>query len=398
MGAETLALPERIGVAMIRRARALSGIDQIRLVGAALLLFFIFDHVRMVVQNPAMFANSQLAATMDLFVYVAFLIALWRPRLGLFIGAVPLVIALVWPSTSMDALVLGLLIPIGLSRLDRRSAMAVSILLVGYVALRIGVASEELRVFLTFYLGLSALAGLVLGWVVLHIRERHDKKEAESAQAALETARIRADERRSLSRELHDVIAHQLSTASLQIMGSESLHDPEELHRVIRTVDRANAEALTELRLLVRVLRDDPATAASGTEIRELSQMQTPTQAAAAAELQLLKHGFEPDVRVPASMDGLEMTVQRTLSRFLRECVDNVIQHAPTRSRCQIRARVTDQQVSLHVRNPVPPGFEEPPLGWGLRGLRERIRLTGGTFSVQIVGDEWIVSVTLPHD
>ena len=135
---------------------------------------------------------------------------------------------------------------------------------------------------------------------------------------------------------------------------------------------------MTELRLLVQVLRDDPATAASGTELRELAEMLPPTQAAAAAERTLLEAGFEPRMDLPGTIDGLSMTVQRTLTRTIRQTTDNVVRHAPRKCRVEVQARVREHEVILTVTNPVPVGTVTPGLGWGLRSLRERASLTGG--------------------
>ncbi len=153
---------------------------------------------------------------------------------------------------------------------------------------------------------------------------------------------------------------------------------------------------MTELRLLVQVLRDDPATAASGTELRELAEMLPPTQAAAAAERTLLEAGFEPRMDLPGTIDGLSMTVQRTLTRTIRQTTDNVVLHAPRKCRVEVQARVREHEVILTVTNPVPVGTVTPGLGWGLRSLRERASLTGGWLSVGVVDGDWVVSLTLP--
>ena len=393
-----LTASERVGLVTMRRVRTLGGVDQVRLVAAALLVFLLFDFVRLAVTSPIPLADRPLILAMDVIAYVAILTALWRPRAGLGLAAIPLLTALFWTSTSMDALLLTVVLALGLTQLDRRTSILVSVALLGYVAARVVLYSGDSRPLLALTLGVSLAIGLALGWAGLVLRERRERAERSAAAMAAEDARIRTDERRVLSRELHDVVAHQLSTASLQIMGAQGNPDAAALHRVLATVDRATAEALAELRLLVRVLRDDPSTAASGTEIRELGERIPPTQAAAAAELALIEAGFEPDVQVPASADDLEMTVQRTLSRVLTEGTQNVLQHAPARSRCVVRTVVSPHQVSLQVRSQVPPDFSAPSLGWGLRGLRERLALTGGTFTAGIVGSEWIVAVTVPRD
>lgn len=396
MYATPLSPTEHVGIATTRRLRALAGADQLRLVATALLVFLLFDFVRLTVLSPPADTDVPLVI-MDLLAYVAMIIALWRPRLGLGIAAIPLGVALFWTSTGMDALLLTVVPALALAQLDRRSATWAGGLLTGYVGARILVYTGDHRAMLAVTLGASLAAGLVLGGVALVVRERREQAALSVARRAAEDARIRADERRTLSRELHDVVTHQLSTAALQVMGARQSSDPATLTRVLGIVDRATAEALNELRLLADVLRDDPATSASGTEIRELAERVPPTQSAAAAELVLVQHGFEPEIRVPSLADDIEMTVQRTLTRVIDQAVDNVVRHAPPKSRCVVEVGISDQQACVEVRNPVPPGTSVPPLGWGLRGLSARVSLIGGSFTVEVAGSEWLVRATLPR-
>lgn len=396
MSIASLTSTERIGLFTMRRVRALAGADQLRLLGSALLLFLLIDFLRLALVAPAGQRGAPLMTVMDAVAYVSLIVALWRPRAGVALAALPLATALFWTSSSLESLLLVAAPALGIAQVTRRAALGATAGFVGYVIVRIIVYTGPEPLPHALILVVPLAVGLAVGWVALAVRERRESAEHRAAHLASENLRIRADERRTLSRELHDVVAHQLSTASLQIMGARDSTDPAVLSRVLATVDRATTEALTELRLLVRVLRDDPTTSASGTEIRELAERIPPTQSAAAAELTLLEHGFEPDVNVPAAADGLAMTVQRTMSRVIMEAAGNVIRHAPPKSRCVVRTVVGQHQVTLEIRNPVPEGTEVPALGWGLRGLRERIELTGGTFSVRAAGDEWVVAVTIP--
>lgn len=395
MSAATLSQSEGMGIATMRRMQAFSGVDQLRLVATALVAFLVIDFVRLTLAHPP--TEGPLVTVMDLVAYLALGMALWRPRLGLGLATIPLITALFWPSTSLEALILLVVTACALTQLGRRSAAGTTAGLVVYAVTRVALYQGDARGGLAVMLAVSLGLGLALGWGGLFLRERQERAERSATRRATENARIRADERRTLSRELHDVVAHQLSTASLQIMGAQGTEDVASLRRTLSTVDRATSEALTELRLLVRVLRDDPTTSASGTEIRELGERVPPTQAAAAAQLALLKAGFEPDVQVPGSADDLEMTVQRSVSRVLSEATENVIRHASAKSRCVIRVSVGAHQVTIRVSNPLPDDFSEASHGWGLRGLTERVALTGGTFSAGREGDDWVVAMTLPR-
>jgi len=323
--------------------------------------------------------------------------ALWRPRLGLLLAVLPLLAALFWPSTSLDALLVAITPALAIGQLPRRPAVLASGLVAAYVALRLVAYQGDQRVPLAAILGAHAAMGIAVGWLLHVARTRRERAEQSAYDAARADAKIRADERRALSRELHDVVTHQLSTASLQIKGARQAADAAVLSRALGTIDRTTAEALTELRLLAHVLRDDPATAASGTEIRELSERVPPTQAAAAAERALIGAGFEPVIEVPAAADDVELTVQQTVSRAVTESTANVIRHGEPRSRCTIQVTVGRQQVTVRATNPFPVDGGRPALGWGLKSLRERVSLTGGTLAAGRVEGDWVLSLGVPR-
>jgi len=223
-------------------------------------------------------------------------------------------------------------------------------------------------------------------------------------QGATDDRRLRAAERGTLTFELQDVIIHHLSNASLQVMSQVDADDPQQLREVLRRVTTSTESALSELRLLISLGRDDPA--AAGTDvIGQLSQRFPPTQAAARWAQRLVDAEFDPLIRLPHQADQLRMTAQGTLVRAMDVAGENILQHAPARSRCAVTVRVDARHVLLQATSPLrtPPGADSHPLGRSLRSLRERVDLTGGVFragpSVSTAGNgEWVVVVLLPSD
>lgn len=251
------------------------------------------------------------------------------------------------------------------------------------------------------WLGAAALAGLALVVLGRRLMGPSDRRGPLPAVVLPDDARLRTDQRRILARELPDVVIHHLSNVSLQAMSHVHSIDPEELHRVLRTVNRSTGSALTEMRLLVRVLRDDSTTAAGADEIGELSSRVAPTAAAATWVRWLLDAGFAPDITMPAEADRLEMTAQATISRTVAVTCDNVLQHAPAQSWCALRVTMTSAFVVIRTSSRLPPAPGAVSLGRSLRGLRERVDLTGGTFSAGPATSgsptlEWVVVVALP--
>lgn len=265
--------------------------------------------------------------------------------------------------------------------------------------------------------GLALIIGLVIGRIsgaavvaaigmaVNTLPGRRYRGGRHRAETAEEDARLRADERRLLARELPDVVTHHLSNISLQVMSHLDSIDILELHHVLKQVSRSADSALTELRVLVRVLRDHPATAPGTDQVGELTRHVAPTIAAAAWSRRLTTAGFDPNIDIPSQADRLEMSVQGTITRTLDVVCANIAQHAPPRSWCIVTLRLIPTQVTIFVASPLStqPAGGDVVLGRGLRGLRERVDLTGGGFRAgpSTVGadeSQWVVAVTLPDD
>lgn len=265
-------------------------------------------------------------------------------------------------------------------------------------------ARVQHRALLLGWLGGVAVAGAVAGLAATRShRRRRPVGWCLDDDVAAEDARLRDDERRVLARELHDVVTHQLSTVSLQVMSHLDSGDADDLAQVLRRVQAATGSALTELRLLVRVLREHPSAGGGRDGVGQLSGRRTPTEVAAGWAGRLVEAGFAPVVEVPTWADRLEMTVQATLVRTLDVACDNILRHAPPRSRCTVTLTLHPAQVVLRAVSPLPVRQpDQVALGWGLRGLRERVDLIGGAFSagpsLAAAGRQWVVVVTVPHD
>ena len=261
----------------------------------------------------------------------------------------------------------------------------------------------EHRALLLGWLGGAAVAVAAAKLVVARHHRQRDRT-GPAPDLAAEDARLRDDERCILARELHDVVTHQLSTVSLQVMGHLDSDDAVDLAQVLRRVHGATSSALIELRLLVRVLREHPGPGSGPDGLAELSRRRTPTEAAAAWSTRLSDAGFDPVVAVPARADQLEMTVQATLVRTLDVACDNILRHTPSGSACRVALAVHPTQVVITVASPLPVRPHElVALGRGLRGLRERVDLIGGGLragpaSAAGSAPQWVVVVTLPRD
>lgn len=211
------------------------------------------------------------------------------------------------------------------------------------------------------------------------------------ARLQQEARDLRAAERTGLARDLHDVVAHQLSLATLQITAHADSDDLDELRAVARKVDAASRAAHEELDELVAELPAQPAEADTASVAATIGQLQA----------QLAAAGHRLVVEFDTAVDAASAPVRRTLVRVLTEATTNILRYAPPSSSCHLVA-AADGQISVRMTSPMEAGRTSPlSLGMGLRGIGERVELLGGTFHGGPVGTgpgrAWEIAVRLPQ-
>ena len=212
-------------------------------------------------------------------------------------------------------------------------------------------------------------------------RERDARRMAELA-TALDRERVEegrlavAEERARIARELHDVVAHAMTTIVLEA-GAERLHlapGQERTGATLRGIERTGREALTEMRRLLDVLREDDHQPA-------LSPQPSLDRLADLVE-NLRSAGLEVDLRVEGRPIPLPPGLDVNAYRIVQEALTNVLKHAGAASASvvvgyagtELRLEVTDDGVG-------PDGGDRAAgngHGHGLTGLRERATLFGG--------------------
>src|SRR5690606_25463404 len=103
-----------------------------------------------------------------------------------------------------------------------------------------------------------AVPAVLIGLAFGRVRLRSDRTERHNRELVSRQEQVRVRERESLARDLHDVVAHQLTVITL-ISGTRARSsDPEKLQAGLLEISQLSGEALTELRTLLRVLREAP--------------------------------------------------------------------------------------------------------------------------------------------
>ena len=241
--------------------------------------------------------------------------------------------------------------------------------------------------------GIFAALGAVLGIAVRHFRTERALSAQQLAALTEEFAAIRWRERSAVARELHDVVAHQLSLIAVYNMATDGSENATELRATLDRIDLAVQAADQELTTLVEALRGPWESTSSGPLV-------APNAAADDLAQQLRADGFQPVMRLDPAADELDATTQRTLARILQEATTNILRYAAPGSACLYSLTLSEDFIHLQISSALPGDRRKPSdlsLGWGLRGIAERVDLTGGRFHAGPDRDQWVLDAALPR-
>ncbi|MFJ6668407.1 sensor histidine kinase [Streptomyces sp. NPDC091383] len=231
----------------------------------------------------------------------------------------------------------------------------------------------------------GALVGL--GTIVTGCARRLLGPSAAERLAALEERTERLLERNRIARELHDSIGHALTVAVVQAGAARAAGDPEFTGRALGAIEETGRAALADLERVLGVLREAERPASARPTLAEADRLLESARAS----------GATVDAEVSGPVAAVPGPVSREGYRILQESLTNVLRHAgavPVR----VRVAVTDDRLLLRVRNALPEPIPGPGRGSGLRGIRERAALLGGTAHTGPELDDWLVRVELPLD
>jgi signal transduction histidine kinase len=199
------------------------------------------------------------------------------------------------------------------------------------------------------------------------------------------------DERVRIARELHDVVAHHVSTMGVQAGAARVVirRDPAKARQALTSIETSSRQAVLELHRLLGFLRqeDDPDDLAPQPGLGQL-----PRLAATMSDSELTV-----EVRIEGEPRPLAATVDVSAYRIVQEALTNTLKHAGA-SRADVHLRYRPDELEVEViddgrgnHGPSSPG------GLGLIGMRERAALHGGHLTAgPAAGGGFAVRVTLP--
>jgi signal transduction histidine kinase len=204
--------------------------------------------------------------------------------------------------------------------------------------------------------------------------------ELERAREAL-ARRAVVEERLRLARELHDVVAHAMSVIAVQSGVGAHVADsrPEEVGKALGAIEATSRAALTELRRLLEVLRQDGEPQASLAPVLGLANLE-------GLLAEVAKAGLAVRLRVEGRPSPLPAGLDLSAYRIVQEALTNVVKHAGPAS-AQVTIRHRDHEVAVEVIDDgrgvgAVAGDGRRGTGHGLIGMRERVAAFGGDLEV----------------
>ncbi|MFC3505595.1 sensor histidine kinase [Micromonospora krabiensis] len=264
--------------------------------------------------------------------------------------------------------------------------------------------------------GVPVLLGAYIRSVRAARREAQERAAEQDRRRRSEARAARADERAAIARELHDLVAHHVSSMVLRVgVARHVIPTPDpRLAEVLDDLHASGTAALTDLRQLVAVLRDpgragddgtaatDGAGAGSAEPGASLLQPQGLATAVATALTRSRRLGLVIDATVDPELAWRLDAVRRlAVLRLVQEGLANVAKHAGPGTRVLLSLRgEPGAAVRLMISDDGAGRGGSPasltPDGHGLIGMRERVALLGGEVEVGPVGAGWRLSAVLP--
>jgi signal transduction histidine kinase len=237
--------------------------------------------------------------------------------------------------------------------------------------------------------------------ILLAVTVRHIRREAQQEVSAQQTVtaversrRTLLEERTTIARELHDVVAHHMSVVAIQAEAAPYRveNPPPELEKAFATIRENAVAALAELRRVLGVVR---------AEDYEAPDAPQPTLADLDGLLANVREaGLAAEKAVTGAVRELPQGVELSAYRIVQEALSNTLRHAPGAG-ARVEIAYVLGGLGLRVVNGPPPAEAllgpSPGAGHGITGMRERVTMLNGEMTAGPTADGgYEVTVFLP--
>ncbi|SDX68996.1 Signal transduction histidine kinase [Amycolatopsis xylanica] len=235
--------------------------------------------------------------------------------------------------------------------------------------------------FLTLF---AALTAMVVAAAVLGMNVRTTR-----ACFAAQRERAIAEERARITREMHDIVTHNLSVmvALTDAAVSAQHRSPGKATTAMLQVSETGRQALTDMRRSLGVLRTDEPDAARH-PLPGIAQLEALTGQMRAA-------GLPTGLDIDGGHAHIPAIAQLTVYRLVQEALTNTLKHAPVGTRAHVRIECTAETVTVDITD-TGPAPRATAAGHGITGMRERSAVYGGKLRAgPLPGGGWGVHTRL---
>ena len=249
-------------------------------------------------------------------------------------------------------------------------------------------------VFLTGLVAAAFLLGTSLQTRSAYLATLEDRALRLEVERDQQARLVQVAERTRIAREMHDIVAHNLSVMITLAAGAAvtTPTQPEAAAQAMEQVAQTGRSALQEMRQLLGFLREDgqPLSTTPQPGLDQLDDLLA----------QVRSTGLQVRMSVRGRPRALPMTTQLTVYRTVQEALTNTLKHACDATGANVL--MNWQQAALEIvvsddgadRTPSPAAAPE---GLGLAGMKERVTASGGTMEASPrPGGGWRVRIRLP--
>ncbi len=250
----------------------------------------------------------------------------------------------------------------------------------GWTGISIQMVRSLLAVLITFCLIRAAQAVEEERNLQIHIiqqarLEALQQREALRRQLLQHTVQAQEEERARIARELHDETSQVLSAFSLELAALDSgLRRQPQSHSRVERLQDLTRQVSQGIYRLVGDLR--PAHLDDFGLVPAINYLLE----------QARRTGIEFDLQVRGAPRRLDLAVETVLFRVAQEAITNITRHSGAKH-AALELCFNEFQVQLTAsddgRGFDPSAHFQPPRGWGLEGMRERLEASGGSFSIR---------------
>ncbi|MFA1549267.1 sensor histidine kinase [Actinomadura chokoriensis] len=226
---------------------------------------------------------------------------------------------------------------------------------------------------LTVLVGGVYVLGLHMRTRRAYLRSLEERAERLERERDNEVKVAMAAERARIARELHDVVAHNVSVIVVQADGASYAIDTDvgRARQALDTISSTGRLALAEMRRLLGVLREDDDAGAFAPQpgVAEIDDLVEQVRAS----------GLAVTCEVAGTPAAMSEGRQLTVFRIVQEALTNTLKHGGPRVRVSVRLRYADDALEILVEDDGrgAAAFDDGR-GHGLAGMRERVAVYGG--------------------